>query len=102
MNANGPDSRKPWCPICEAHTDYHLDPSEHSSTYTCNECGSSIMEANGSSAYYNCCVGLSFFFECIGICCLERKDKFRVKLRKWVCSCSHMDSKYHSFASCMV
>ncbi|NRB44594.1 MAG: hypothetical protein HRU47_07270 [Verrucomicrobiales bacterium] len=43
MSANGPDSRKPWCPVCEAHTDYHL-VREDSSMHTCNECGSSTWK----------------------------------------------------------
>ena len=72
MSVNRPDSRKPWCPICEAHTDYHLDP-KHSSTHTCNECGSSIWKPTAPVPITIVVVGLICFLNWLAFSVLSEK-----------------------------
>lgn len=72
MRVNGPGSRKPWCPVCEEHTDYHLE-SEDSSTYTCNECSSSTWKPTAPVPLTIVVLGLVFSLNALAFAALSGK-----------------------------
>ncbi|MDP6859103.1 MAG: hypothetical protein QF426_04710 [Verrucomicrobiales bacterium] len=72
MRVNGSDSRKPWCPVCESHTDYHLE-SESSSMYTCNECGSSTWKPTAPVPLTIVVLGLVFSLNALAFAALSGK-----------------------------
>ena len=69
MSTNGPDPRKPWCPVCEEHTDYHLE-SEDRATYTCNECSSSTWKPTAPGPLTIVVLGLVFSLNALAFAAL--------------------------------
>jgi hypothetical protein len=72
MSTNGPDPRKPWCPVCEEHTDYHLE-SEDRATYTCNECSSSTWKPTAPVPLTIVVLGLDFSLNALAFAALSGK-----------------------------
>ncbi len=72
MSTKSPDSREPWCPVCEEHTDYHLE-SEDSSMYTCNECSSSTWKPTAPLPLTIVVLGLVFFLNAMVFAALSGK-----------------------------